>query len=112
MQFLRVGVTRPWQLRRTASRALGWASNDVKLHAAIQQFAGHPAAKRGDEYWGRSIPIPALGAAVAATGRYGMAFARASWVAVADPIVGSLTHPALIFCHEPPPLLAHRPGWP
>jgi hypothetical protein len=103
-------------------RVMGWASNFANVYDAMQKYkdlkepakppptpdlAGKPGYLVQDELWAVSIPspLPAVGAKVKVTGRYGVAFTKASGGPVSDPTSGVLTYGA-IETIEPPTEIA------
>lgn len=77
-------------------RALGWASNFAHVYEAFLQYRGKttkPATLLQDDIWGVDIPfpLPAVGATVRVTGRYGTMFTRASTGVLVDSDFGIIT---------------------
>jgi hypothetical protein len=95
-----------------AIRVMGWASNYAQLYEAMLAYdrPGDPEPYL-DDFWGVALPnpLPAAGARVRVTGRYGKAFTMASSGAVEDPVMGILTA-IRIDVLEPAPDLATLPG--
>jgi hypothetical protein len=80
----------------TKIRALGWASNFAHVYEAFLQYRGRtraPAKLFQDDNWVVDVPfpLPAVGAKVRVTGRYGATFTRASTGVVADRDFGIIT---------------------
>jgi hypothetical protein len=99
-------------------RVMGWASNFANVYDAMQKYkdlkeppkppptpdqAGKPGFLVQDELWAVSIPypLPAVGAKVKVTGRYGVIFGKSSAGLVSDPASGVVTY-ASIETLEPP----------
>jgi hypothetical protein len=77
-------------------RALGWASNFANVYEAFLLYRGHataPARLYQDELWAGDIPfpLPAPGARVRVTGRYGANFMRGSNGLITDADFGIIT---------------------
>jgi hypothetical protein len=77
-------------------RVLGWARNFAVVFDANQQYRGKttaPSPLVHDDVWNVDVPfpLPAPGAKVKVTGRYGFAFTRSSTGIVADPATGVFT---------------------
>jgi len=77
-------------------RALGWASNFAHVYEAFLQYRGRarpPAALVQDGLLAVDIPfpLPAVGAKVRVTGRYGTMFTRATSGVVVDDDFGIIT---------------------
>jgi hypothetical protein len=100
-------------------RVMGWASNFANVYDAMQKYkglkdppkppptpdlAGKPGYLVQDELWAVSIPypLPAIGAKVKVTGRYGIIFGKSSAGIVSDPTSGVMTY-GTIDTLEPPP---------
>ncbi len=80
----------------TKIRALGWASNFANAYEAFLKYRGRataPAKLYPDELWAVDVPfpLPAIGAKVRVTGRYGAIFERASSGIVIDRDFGIIT---------------------
>ena len=90
-------------------RVMGWASNFANVYDALQKYkdakvppkhadkpdqAGKPGYLVTDELWAVDIPypLPAVGAKVRVTGRYGVIFGKSSAGLVSDPASGVLTY--------------------
>ncbi len=99
-------------------RVMGWASNFANVFDAMQQYkdakeppkpaptpdkAGKPGYLVQDELWAVMIPypLPATGAKVKVTGRYGIIFGKSSAGIVSDPASGVMTYGS-IETLEPP----------
>ena len=73
---------------------MGWASIRTNVFEADRtQRGGHASSPYVDELWAVPVPypLPAVGAKVRVTGRYGVSFSRASSGIVSDPTRGILT---------------------
>jgi hypothetical protein len=81
-------------------RVLGWARNFAVVFDANQRYRGRktaPSPLVHDDVWNVDVPfpLPALGAKVKVTGRYGYTFTRSSTGMVADPEAGVFTYERL-----------------
>ncbi|MEO8874729.1 MAG: hypothetical protein ABI461_04000, partial [Polyangiaceae bacterium] len=81
-------------------KVMGWASNFSNVFDAMQKYKGlkdPPKELLKDATWATDIPfpLPAKGAKVKVTGKYGVNFARASSGLAADPINGVMTYSKL-----------------
>ena len=90
-------------------QVMGWASNFATVFDAMQKYKNLKAPPTDkqvvqDETWGLPIPypLPAKGAKVKVTGKYGVNFARASTGLAADPINGVMTYSKVEY-EEPAP---------
>jgi hypothetical protein len=99
-------------------RVMGWASNFANVYDAMQKYkdlkdppkppptpdqAGKPGFLVQDELWAVMIPypLPAVGAKVKVTGRYGVIFGKSSAGIVTDPQSGVMTY-GTVETLEPP----------
>jgi hypothetical protein len=99
-------------------RVMGWASNFANVYDAMQKYkdlkeppkpppqpdqAGKPGYMVQDELWAVLIPypLPAVGAKVKVTGKYGVIFGKSSAGIVSDPTSGVMTY-GTIETLEPP----------
>jgi hypothetical protein len=90
-------------------RVMGWASNFANVFDAMEKYkglkeppkppptpdkAGQPGYFAQDELWAVSIPypLPAVGAKVKVTGKYGVIFGKSSAGIVSDPSSGVMTY--------------------
>lgn len=80
-------------------RVLGWAKNFATVYDAMQKYnplKSPPTEKQvvKDEMWQVDVPwpLPAKGAKVKVTGKYGFTFSKASTGLVSDPINGVMTY--------------------
>lgn len=78
-------------------RVLGWAKNYASVFEAMQKYKKEPKGEKDfykDEMWGVDVPypLPAVGAKVKVTGKYGFTFTKSSTGLVSDPVNGVLTY--------------------
>jgi len=78
-------------------RVLGWASNFANIYEAQKKYAGKkdpPKELYKDELWSTEIPfpLPAVGAKVRVTGKYGYTFPKSSSGLVSEPATGVITY--------------------
>ncbi len=81
-------------------RVLGWAKNFATVYDAMEKYKNLKEIKNPekdlvkDEIWGVEVPfpLPAVGAKVKITGKYGFVFSKASTGLVSDPVNGVLTY--------------------
>lgn len=81
-------------------RVLGWAKNFATVYEAMQKYKNLKEVRDPakdlvkDEIWGVDVPfpLPAVGAKVKVTGKYGYSFSKSSTGIVSDPINGTLTY--------------------
>jgi hypothetical protein len=90
-------------------RVMGWASNFANVYDSMKKYkdlkeppkhpptpdlAGKPGMFVSDELWAVDIPypLPAVGAKVKVTGRYGVIFGKSSAGLVTDPTNGVMTY--------------------
>lgn len=78
-------------------RVLGWAKNYASVYEAMQKYKKEPKTEKDfykDDMWGVDVPypLPAVGAKVKVTGKYGFNFTKASTGLVSDPVNGVLTY--------------------
>ncbi len=79
------------------NRVLGWAKNFATVFEAMEAYKGKkepPKELYKDDLWSVDVPfpLPAVGAKVKVTGKYGYTFSKASSGLVSDPINGVLTY--------------------
>jgi hypothetical protein len=89
-----------------AIQVLGWARNFAVVYDAVQKYKGlkdPPKELVKDEQWSVDVPfpLPAVGAKVKVTGKYGFSFGRSSTGMVSDPEMGVMTY-AHLETLEPP----------
>jgi hypothetical protein len=81
-------------------RVLGWAKNYATVYEALEKYKNIKEIKDPakdyykDEIWNVDVPypLPAVGAKVKVTGKYGFVFSKASTGLVSDPINGVMTY--------------------
>jgi hypothetical protein len=81
-------------------RVLGWAKNYATVYEAMEKYKTIKEIKDPakdfykDEIWSVDVPypLPAVGAKVKVTGKYGFVFSKASTGLVSDPINGVMTY--------------------
>ncbi len=81
-------------------RVLGWAKNWATVYEAFEKYKGLKEIKDPakdlfkDEVWSIEVPypLPAVGAKVKVTGKYGFTFSKASGGLVSDPVNGVMTY--------------------
>ena len=81
-------------------RVLGWAKNWAIVYDAMEKYKGLKEIKDPakdlvkDEIWSVDVPfpLPAKGAKVKVTGKYGFSFSKASGGLVSDPVNGVMTY--------------------
>lgn len=96
-------------------RVLGWASNFANVYDALEKYKNlkePPTEKQvvTDELWAVPVPfpLPAVGAKVKVTGKYGVNFGKSSAGIESDPMNGILTY-TTIEVLEPAPEPASFP---
>lgn len=77
-------------------KVMGWASNFANVFEAIEKYKNlkePPKELYKDELWAVDVPfpLPAPGAKVKVTGKYGVNFAKSSTGIAADPLNGIMT---------------------
>jgi hypothetical protein len=81
-------------------RVLGWAKNYATVFEAMEKYKKLKEIKDPakdyykDDIWSVDVPfpLPAVGAKVKITGKYGFSFSKASTGLVSDPVNGVLTY--------------------
>jgi len=78
-------------------KVMGWASNFANVFEALNKYKNlkePPKELYKDEVWGGEVPfpLPAPGAKVKVTGKYGVNFQKSSTGIAADPLNGILTY--------------------
>src|SRR5690606_24330007 len=81
-------------------RVLGWAQNFATVYEAMEKYKKIKEIKDpekdlyGDERWSVTVPypLPAKGAKVKVTGKYGFTFTKSSTGLVSDPLNGVMTY--------------------
>ena len=92
-------------------KVIGWASNYAQIYEAIPQYRAGRDRIYHDLFWGVALPnpLPAAGAKVTVTGRYGSVFERAATGAETDDVMGLLSYEKLVYL-EPSKEIATLPG--
>jgi hypothetical protein len=93
-----------------ALRVLGFAKNVATVYEAFEKYKNLKEIKDPakdlykDDIWSIDVPypLPAVGAKVKVTGKYGFSFAKSSTGLVSDPVNGVLTYEKLEYL-EPAP---------
>jgi hypothetical protein len=88
-------------------RVLGWAKNFASVFDAMEKYKNlkdPPKELFKDEIWMVDVPfpLPAVGAKVKVTGKYGYTFTKSSTGLVADPRNGVMTYGSILYL-EPAP---------
>jgi hypothetical protein len=88
-------------------RVLGWAKNFASVYEAMEKYKNlkdPPKELYKDEVWMVDVPfpLPAVGAKVKVTGKYGYTFTKSSTGLVSDPKSGVLTFGSILYL-EPSP---------
>ena len=101
--------------RHVAIKVMGWASNwaqVVEVMHAIDNAKPGEKVQLMDEFFGMNLPnpIPAVGAHVRVTGRYGMTYTKSTSGSSADPRYGILTADKITYLKRPPKP-AQLPGY-
>lgn len=85
-------------------RVMGWASNFANVFDALEKYKNlkEPPPEKDvikDELWAVPIPfpLPAVGAKVRVTGKYGVNFARSSTGVEADPVNGIMNVTTIVY---------------
>jgi hypothetical protein len=101
-------------------RVLGWAKNYATVYEAMEKYKNLKEIKDPekdllkDEVWSVAVPypLPAVGAKVKITGKYGFVFSKASTGLVSDPINGVMTYEKLEVVEPAPEKVAfkNKPG--
>jgi len=81
-------------------RVLGWAKNFATVYEAMEKYKNLKEVKDPakdlykDEIWSVDVPfpLPAVGAKVKITGKYGFTFSKSSTGLVSDPVNGVITY--------------------
>jgi hypothetical protein len=78
-------------------RVLGWAKNFATVYDAMQKYKNlkdPPKELVKDDVWAVDVPfpLPAVGAKVKVTGKYGFTFSKSSTGLVSDPANGVMTY--------------------
>jgi len=101
-------------------RVLGWAKNYASVFEAMDKYKNLKEVKDPakdlykDEVWSVDVPfpLPAVGAKVKITGKYGFVFSKASTGLVSDPINGVMTYGKIEYVEPSPDKAAfkNKPG--
>jgi hypothetical protein len=101
-------------------RVLGWAKNYATVFEAMEKYKTLKEVKDPakdlikDEMWGVDVPfpLPAVGAKVKVTGKYGFSFSKASTGLVSDPVNGVLTYEKIEVVEQAPEKVTfkNKPG--
>jgi hypothetical protein len=88
-------------------KVMGWASNFANVFDAMEKYKNlkePPKELNKDELWGVDIPfpLPAVGAKVKITGKYGVNFSKSSAGIAADPLQGIMTYTKIEVLEEAP----------
>ena len=91
-------------------RVLGWAKNFASVYEAMDKYKNLKEIKNPekdlyqDDVWGVQVPfpLPAKGAKVKITGKYGFAFTKSSTGIVSDPVNGVMTYEKMEVLEQAP----------
>jgi hypothetical protein len=91
-------------------RVLGWASNFANVYEAYLAYRKNSNASYVDELWATTLPnpLPAVGAKVRVTGKYGTVLGRASSGVMEDRRNGIMTFGTIVY-EQPPTTPARFP---
>lgn len=94
-------------------RVLGWAKNYATVFEALDKYKNvkdTPKEMYKDELWGGEVPypLPAVGAKVKVTGKYGFIFSKASTGLVSDPQYGVITYEKMETLEKAPAPVAFK----
>lgn len=97
-------------------RVLGWAKNFASVFEAMQKYKNLKEIKNPekdlykDEMWNVDVPfpLPAVGAKVKVTGKYGFTFTKSSTGIVSDPVNGVLTYEKIEVVEPAPDKVAFK----
>jgi hypothetical protein len=97
-------------------RVLGWAKNWATVFEAMEKYKNMKEIKDPakdffkDDQWSVDVPfpLPAVGAKVKVTGKYGYSFSKASSGIVSDPINGVMTYEKLEYVEPAPDKVAFK----
>ncbi len=98
---------------KTKIRVLGWAKNYASVFDAMDKYKGlkePPKELYKDAVWSVDLPypLPAVGAKVKVTGKYGYTFSKSSTGIVSDPSNGVLTYAKIEYLEPPAAPLAFK----
>lgn len=103
-------------LKTARIRVMGWASNFANVFEALEKYKNlkePPKELYKDELWAVDVPfpLPAVGAKVKVTGKYGVNFAKSSLGIAADPLNGIMTYSKIEYLEpSPAPAALPKPG--
>ncbi len=88
---------KPTDAKTPRIRVMGWAANFANVFEAMEKYKNLKEAPKElykDELWAVDVPypLPAVGAKVKVTGKYGVNFSKSSNGIVADPLNGIMTY--------------------
>lgn len=97
-------------------RVLGWAKNYATVYEAMEKYKNLKEVKDPekdllkDDMWNVDVPfpLPAVGAKVRVTGRYGFTFTKATTGIVSDPVNGVLTYEKIEVVEQAPEKAAFK----
>ncbi len=97
-------------------RVLGWAKNYATVFDAMEKYKNLKEVKDPakdlfkDDIWSVDVPfpLPAVGAKVKVTGKYGFSFSKSSTGLVSDPVNGVLTYEKMEVVEPAPEKVAFK----
>jgi hypothetical protein len=97
-------------------RVLGWAKNWATVFEAMEKYKNMKEIKDPakdffkDDQWSVDVPfpLPAVGAKVKVTGKYGYSFSKASSGIVSDPTYGVMTYEKVEYLEQAPEKVAFK----
>jgi hypothetical protein len=97
-------------------RVLGWAKNYATVYEAMEKYKRIKEIKDPakdffkDDIWSVDVPfpLPAVGAKVKVTGKYGFSFSKASTGMVSDPVNGVMTYEKMEVVEQAPEKAAFK----
>ena len=97
-------------------RVLGWAKNVATVYEAMEKYNKLKEIKDPakdlfkDDIWSVDVPfpIPAVGAKVKVTGKYGFSFSKSSTGLVSDPVNGVMTYEKMEVLEQAPEKAAFK----
>jgi hypothetical protein len=97
-------------------RVMGWAKNFASVYEAMDKYKNLKEVKNPekdlykDEVWSVDVPfpLPAVGAKVKVTGKYGYSFTKSSTGIVSDPINGVMTYEKIEYVEPAPDKVAFK----
>ena len=101
---------------KTKIRVLGWAKNYATVFEAMEKYNKLKEIKDPakdlfkDDIWSVDVPfpLPAVGAKVKITGKYGFSFSKSSTGLVSDPINGVMTYEKMEVLEQAPEKAAFK----